>query len=240
MGTDETSGTGSITEPARPAEPIPPFCQAPPPGRRERKRRSTRAAIVDAAIELFETNGYNGTSIDDITERADVARRTFFRHFAGKDAVLLPDFADYVAAISSRLTRSPAPLTLAAVFDACVDAAPVIDAKATMMIRSSAIIAANRVDVSRSAWRRLDSARVELAGMIAGIGGLAADDERVTVAATLVMHVIQSAVTEWITTTPQLPIGDVLRRYVDVTAGLIDGGLTLAGPVSGGQSASGR
>ncbi|MFV0259436.1 MAG: TetR family transcriptional regulator [Acidimicrobiales bacterium] len=218
MGSNDTAGRGG----GQTGE------EVPPPGRRERKRRSTRAAIVEAAFDLFEAHGYNQTSIDDITERADVARRTFFRHFPGKDAVLLPDFDDYLATVTHRLAQAPEPLTLPTVFDAFVEAAPVIDAKAAVMIRSSAIIAANQVDVGRSAWRRLSSSRLEVAGMIAAVGGLPPDDDRVLAAATLLLHLVESAVTRWITATPDQPIGAVLRRSVEVTGGLLDGTLTLS------------
>ncbi|WP_163510260.1 TetR/AcrR family transcriptional regulator [Fodinicola acaciae] len=58
---------------------------------RERKRRRTRQAIVDAAVELFERDGYDGTTIADIAAAADIGTRTFFSYFASKEEVLFPD-----------------------------------------------------------------------------------------------------------------------------------------------------
>jgi AcrR family transcriptional regulator len=52
----------------------------PSPGIDPRRARS-RAAIVDAAIELFQTDGVQATSVEAICERAGVSRRTFFNHF---------------------------------------------------------------------------------------------------------------------------------------------------------------
>ncbi len=56
--------------------------------RRERKKEETRDRIFKAAIRLFRERGFEATTVDDITERADVAKGTFFNYFPRKDAVL--------------------------------------------------------------------------------------------------------------------------------------------------------
>ncbi|MGH2372797.1 MAG: TetR/AcrR family transcriptional regulator, partial [bacterium] len=61
------------------------------PGRRERKKHATRAALELAALRLFAKKGYENTTIEDIAETADVAVRTFFRHFSSKQHVLFDD-----------------------------------------------------------------------------------------------------------------------------------------------------
>ena len=54
-------------------------------GRRERKKAETRARIQHAALDLFEKHGFAETSIEQITELADVSTTTFFRYFRTKD-----------------------------------------------------------------------------------------------------------------------------------------------------------
>ena len=56
--------------------------------RRERKKDETRQRIFREAIGLFRERGFESTTVDEITERADVARGTFFNYFPKKDAVL--------------------------------------------------------------------------------------------------------------------------------------------------------
>jgi AcrR family transcriptional regulator len=56
--------------------------------RRERKKDETRHRIFHAAIDLFRERGFEQTTVDDITEQADVAKGTFFNYFPRKDAVL--------------------------------------------------------------------------------------------------------------------------------------------------------
>lgn len=56
--------------------------------RRERKKDETRQRIFREAIGLFRERGFEATTVDEITERADVARGTFFNYFPKKEAVL--------------------------------------------------------------------------------------------------------------------------------------------------------
>ncbi len=56
--------------------------------RRERKKEQTRRRIFEAAISLFREQGFEPTTVDDITEKADVGRGTFFNYFPRKESVL--------------------------------------------------------------------------------------------------------------------------------------------------------
>lgn len=54
----------------------------------ERKKADTKQKIFSTAVELFLKQGYDNTTIEQIAEQADVAKRTFFNHFPTKEAVL--------------------------------------------------------------------------------------------------------------------------------------------------------
>ncbi|MCG6498750.1 TetR/AcrR family transcriptional regulator [Kitasatospora sp. A2-31] len=62
--------------------------QPTPLGRRERNKLKVKERLYDAAITLFAEQGYDETSIDEIAERADVARGTFFNYFQRKEDLL--------------------------------------------------------------------------------------------------------------------------------------------------------
>ncbi|GGX51068.1 TetR/AcrR family transcriptional regulator [Streptomyces noursei] len=75
---------------------------------RERKRERTRQAIVDAAADLFERRGYEGTTIADIADAAEIGTRTFFSYFASKEELLFPESdARVAAAVAAIEAREP-------------------------------------------------------------------------------------------------------------------------------------
>jgi AcrR family transcriptional regulator len=61
---------------------------APDPSRRERKKLALRGRILESAIALFSERGFAATRVAEICERADVAQKTFFNHFASKPELL--------------------------------------------------------------------------------------------------------------------------------------------------------
>lgn len=71
-----------------------PTATTPTPGIRERKKARTRQAIIDAAMDLFEKQGYEETTINEIAEAADIAPRTFFGYFPTKEDVVFYDFQE--------------------------------------------------------------------------------------------------------------------------------------------------
>jgi AcrR family transcriptional regulator len=59
-----------------------------PAGRRERKAAEMRERIFQAAIELIAERGLAQVTVEQITEKADVGKGTFFNYFPSKEAVL--------------------------------------------------------------------------------------------------------------------------------------------------------
>jgi AcrR family transcriptional regulator len=75
---------------------------------RDRKRARTRQAIVDAATDLFERDGYETTTIAAIAAAADIGTRTFFSYFTSKDEVLFDEFDGRIlAAVDAIAARRP-------------------------------------------------------------------------------------------------------------------------------------
>jgi len=73
---------------------------------RDRKRARTRQALVDAATELFESQGYDETTVADIAAAAEIGTRTFFSYFPTKEELVFPESDARVrAAVDAIATR---------------------------------------------------------------------------------------------------------------------------------------
>ncbi|PVG84008.1 TetR family transcriptional regulator [Nocardioides gansuensis] len=64
---------------------------------------TTKSRLVSAAFALFAERGFDGTTTDDIAQRAGVGRTTFFRTFRTKEDVIFPAHEDLLERIGARL-----------------------------------------------------------------------------------------------------------------------------------------
>lgn len=79
----------------------------------DRRIRRTRKLLYEALVELISEKEYDEITIQEITERADIGHRTFYRHYAGKDELLidvmkaaLSGFQDFLVLPTSSLLTS--------------------------------------------------------------------------------------------------------------------------------------
>ncbi|MGB2679542.1 MAG: TetR/AcrR family transcriptional regulator [Candidatus Acidiferrum sp.] len=85
-----------------------------PSNRRERRSIELRERLFRAALDLFAKQGFAETTVEDITNAADVGKGTFFNYFPSKDHILLA-FAEMqlaklrLAVEEARRTSQPMP-----------------------------------------------------------------------------------------------------------------------------------
>lgn len=85
------------------------------PGRprlEQRRRQGTtpRAEILDAAAELFTTNGYANTSTRAVADAVGIRQASLYHHFAAKDDILDALLAETIAGpveLAQRMTGAP-------------------------------------------------------------------------------------------------------------------------------------
>jgi AcrR family transcriptional regulator len=92
-------------------------------GRRERHRAETRERLFEAALKLFAERGYLETTVEDITEAADVGKGTFFNYFPTKEHVLATLGAERVAAVERVLEKAKSGRVIPALRELATDLA---------------------------------------------------------------------------------------------------------------------
>lgn len=155
------------------------------PSLRDRKKQRTRRTIEQVALDLFEENGFDGTTIDMIAAAADIAPRTFFHYFPSKEDVVLADYASrldrIVAALRASLAgEAPWPALRAAFLSVAADYETergellrrfrIIEATPSVAARNLQIQATweDAVTEAVASWLDLDAARDLRPRLIAG------------------------------------------------------------------------
>jgi len=80
-----------------------------PGSRVQRRVARTKAAIEDAFVQLVLERGYDRVTVEDITERADLARATFYAHYPNKEAVQFSVFNRLTEDLVQRIATQGGP-----------------------------------------------------------------------------------------------------------------------------------
>jgi AcrR family transcriptional regulator len=190
-------------------------------GLRDRKRRHTRALLVDTAVELCDRQGFEHTTVEQIAAAAEVSPRTFSRYFATKEDVILALTADLVDAVAAQLGRRPRELNeLQALRAAHLDMIRATAAAAPGGLTTQRMITTIRI-VASSPGLRLAAGDYRRRAMTAALAkhiGVGPDDRRVRIAvaawSAVLLLVVEDfgADTDW-----QAMTADTLAARFDAT-----------------------
>ena len=75
-------------------------------GRRGRRKAATRTRLVEAALDLLSRQEYNATTIEQITQAADVGKGTYFNYFASKEHLLNEVGQEQLTMIRTKVERA--------------------------------------------------------------------------------------------------------------------------------------
>ncbi|MFJ9565155.1 TetR family transcriptional regulator [Streptomyces fuscichromogenes] len=190
---------------------------------RDAKRRAVQDEVAAIAIRLFAEQGYDTTTVDQITQAAGLSQRSFFRYFAGKDDVMGHAFAatgaDIAAALADRPARERPWLALRRAFDKLINQLSGDDRGLEVMrmiYETPSLHAAQlrkealwRVGIAESVAPRLPS-------------GLTADERRVQAGALAAAAVasFEWARGEWVACDGTTPLDQLVDSAMDVVSRL--------------------
>lgn len=139
-----------------------PELPAPPSDRRQRRSAEIRERLFRAALALFANKGFAETTVEDITEAADVGKGTFFNYFPSKDHILIAfgemqlgkleaavaelrrtneSIPDFLRSLVDRMTQEPTrnPEIIRAVLQAYLSTTPVREVMVDLQKRVQAL-----------------------------------------------------------------------------------------------------
>lgn len=159
--------------------------EAPRLGRSAQKRQT----ILAAGQALFLTNGYQGTSVDQIAARAEVSKQTVYKHFGDKRELLFAivndvldstvgRFRDRIAAISQTADLDTALVELAEAYLHAVLQEPVVQLRRLVIGEANRLPELARLYYERAPTRTL-AALAECFAQLHGRGLLNAPDPAV-------------------------------------------------------------
>ncbi len=172
-----------------------------------------RERLEQAALELFTEQGFALTSVPQISTRAGLTTRTFFRHFADKREVLFgheADFPELVAQLMAEAPPSLSPMELIA-YGLHTVAALRFDGNRDILRIRHHVITADEGLLERE--MRKDAA---LATAISdALRDRGTDELDATLTAEIAVTVLRIAVTRWLRPSEKRSLADLLDQTLN-------------------------
>lgn len=138
------------------------------PGRRARRQAETRARILRAALDLFARRGFFSTTVEQITEAANVGKGTFFNYFPSKEHVLAGFAEVQTAKVQAALKEArQGGTSMHQIWHNLLRELAREPARSPGLLRSLIVVNLSSEEVGRVAGQNMARGRQELAHLIA-------------------------------------------------------------------------
>jgi AcrR family transcriptional regulator len=183
--------------------------------RRARGLRN-RQALIHAAIELFTTQSYETTTVEQISAAAGVAPRTFFHHFATKDDILFDGYAERLQEATRRFRAARSN----SLWDALAEASTAV-AEAIIEQPELFVVRANmyrNVPSLRATMLRINEDWIDqlTAEVARWLNSNAESDLRPRLAATLINSANRAAIDVWVAGGGQGNLRELMAEAVEL------------------------
>jgi len=167
------------------------------PTLRDRKKAATRQRLLDFAHARFHQVGFDNVTLEEICEGCEVSKRTFFRYFPSKEALVFPKRAQHLADFKAVLAAAPRDenpfdtlrrATRASSAEYTANAAQILAQQ--VLIKHSSVLQATEQAIDRD-WE------AAMATFLAEKGGDQAEPLRVRVLAGAMIGVIRATMRYW-------------------------------------------
>src|SRR2546425_8076736 len=193
-------------------------------GLRERKKQKTREAIQRTAMRLFEKQGYEETTVEEIAAAAEISPSTFFNYFPTKDDVVLYDAYDPMAIrmLLERPKDEPLNIGLRTVLEGLAAAFE----RDQRMILTRGRLFVEVPELRARMWDEVERIQELLAKLLAERSGRRPEDFELRVTARVVLSAVLEATLDWMRNGGRRSLPDLLNRALDV----VESGARLSAP----------
>ena len=191
----------------------------------EERDAARRRRIMDAGIEIFGTQGYAGSRINDICKLARVTARNFYDHFASREALLAAVYDEIIAEVRDAWVEAVdgAPMEPVAKFRAGITAFAETMAADERRLRINFVeVVGATPDIEQRRrfairmFRELTAARLD---ELVQEGLIPEGHERLTHSA--LVGAIQESLVDWVNRTDRPPLDDVIDELVWVFSSVL-------------------
>jgi AcrR family transcriptional regulator len=182
-------------------------------GLRELKKSRTRQAVEQAAMRLFDEQGYAATTVEQIALAAEISTATFYRYYCDKENVVIPgdDHGFVEDVVAGRPPGEPLADTVRAVFARLAE-----DFEGDREAEIVRMRLVNSVsDLQGRRWCNRRATADLLARLLAPRAGRPADDHELRLAVTIALAAESETVSYWARIGGAEPLAGLLDRAVD-------------------------
>ncbi|MEV4130018.1 helix-turn-helix domain-containing protein [Nocardia sp. NPDC049707] len=174
---------------------------------------NARGRLEQSALELYRENGFESTTVAEITKRAGLTERTFFRHFADKREVLFAGASALQEALVRSVHEAPAAMPpIEAIATALTQVADtVFEQRREFAWQRRAVIAAN-AELQERELIKLATLATALAEALRGRGVI---DPAASLAAEAGIAVFKIAFESWVGDSGKHTLSQLIRESVD-------------------------
>lgn len=184
-------------------------------GLRERKKLKTKEAIQREAMRLFQEQGYEETTIEQIAAAAEISPSTFFNYFPTKEDVVLFDRYDPI--VGSLISAIPADEPLSRTIELALDQLARAVERDRAMILARAKLGLEVPALRARFWEELEKAQDLFAGIISQRTGRHPFEFEVRVLAMVLVTASFEASVEWIRRDGKGDMFELVRQALRVS-----------------------
>jgi mycofactocin system transcriptional regulator len=169
-----------------------------PQSRVGRRRSTTPEHITDVALELFAAHAFAEVSVDDVAHAAGIARRTLFRYYASKNAILWGEFDAHLAHLQELLDNVDPRVPMGEALRAALLAFNTFDECETVRHRQRMRVILETAELQAYSMTMYAGWREVMAGFVAARLGVKTTDPLPQTVAWTMLGVALSAYQQWL------------------------------------------